>query len=137
MSGWIQVDVSFVRNPKLILFAKANGLTRTEALGALVALWAYSFEYAKKAGHIPHAQLAKELVWNGIDLLEPMIEAGFIDKKKSGYYVHDWEDKYSQLDSYRKMNAQRQKAYRERQAEEKSKKKYKATMKRIGLDPDA
>ena len=65
-----------------------------------------------------------------------MVDAGFVDKKKSGYYVHDWEDKYAQLDSYRKMNAARQKAYRDRKAEEKSKKKYKETMKSIGLDPD-
>ena len=43
-----------------------------------------------------------------------MVDSGFIDKKKSGYYVHDWEDKYSQLDKYRKMNAQRQKEYRQR-----------------------
>tara|TARA_R100001443_G_scaffold7321_2_gene16579 strand:- start:6890 stop:7300 length:411 start_codon:yes stop_codon:yes gene_type:complete len=134
--SWVQVDVSFIRNPKLILFAKQNGLSQMEALGALVRLWAYSFEYGKKAGHIPHPELTADLVWDGLHLLEVMVDAGFVDKKKSGYYVHDWEDKYAQLDSYRKMNAARQKAYRDRKAEEKSKKKYKETMKSIGLDPD-
>ena len=54
-----------------------------------------------------------------------MIDSGFIDKKKSGYYVHDWEDKYSQLDKYRKMNAQRQKEYRQRKKMDESNKKYK------------
>ena len=38
-----------------------------------------------------------------------MVDSGFIDKKKSGYYVHDWEDKYSQLDKYRKMNVHKDK----------------------------
>ena len=40
--------------------------------------------------------------------------AGFVDKKKTGYFVHDWDDKYNQLDSYRKMNAKRQPEYRKR-----------------------
>ena len=58
-------------------------------------------------------------------------------KKKSGYFVHDWQDKYSQLDKYRKMNAARQKAYRQRKAEEESQKKYKKIMKDLhGHDID-
>ena len=135
--SWIQVDVSFLRNPKLIQFAKANGLSQMEAVGSLVKLWAYSFEFGKKPGFIPHPELLKIEVWDGVDLLDQMVEAGFIDKKKSGYYVHDWQDKYSQLDKYRKMNAARQKAYRDRKAEEQSQKKYKKLMKDIhGHDID-
>ena len=127
--SWIQVDISFLRNPKLIQFAKANGLSQMEAIGSLVKLWAYSFEFAKKPGYIPHPELLKNEVWDGVDLLEQMVDAGFVDKKKSGYFVHDWQDKYSQLDKYRKMNAARQKAYRQRKAEEESQKKYKKLMK--------
>ena len=112
--SWIQVDISFLRNPKLIQFAKANGLSQMEAIGSLVKLWAYSFEFGKKPGYIPHPELLKNEVWDGVDLLEQMVDAGFVDKKKSGYFVHDWEDKYSQLDKYRKMNAKRQKEYRQK-----------------------
>ena len=135
--SWIQVDISFLRNPKLIQFAKANGLSQMEAIGSLVKLWAYSFEFGKKRGYIPHPELLKNEVWDGVDLLEQMVDAGFVDKKKSGYFVHDWQDKYSQLDKYRKMNAARQKAYRQRKAEEQSQKKYKKLMKDIhGHDID-
>ena len=135
--SWIQVDISFLRNPKLIQFAKANGLSQMEAIGSLVKLWAYSFEFGKKPGFIPHPELLKNEVWDGVDLLEQMVDAGFVDKKKSGYFVHDWQDKYSQLDKYRKMNAARQKAYRQRKAEEQSQKKYKKLMKDIhGHDID-
>ena len=34
MSGWIQVDISLLRNPKLIIFAKKNKLSEMEAVGA-------------------------------------------------------------------------------------------------------
>jgi hypothetical protein len=70
-------------------------------------------------------------VWDGKDLLKSMVESGFVDKKKSGYYVHDWEDKYSQLDKYRKMNAQRQKEYRQRKKMDESNKKYKDLQKKL------
>ena len=85
--SWIQVDISFLRNPKLIQFAKANGLSQMEAIGSLVKLWAYSFEFGKKPGYIPHPELLKNEVWDGVDLLEQMVDAGFVDKKKSGYFV--------------------------------------------------
>jgi len=129
MSGWIQVDISLLRNPKLIIFAKKNKLSEMEAVGALVKIWAYSFEYGKKAGHIPHPDLLSDQIWEGKNLLEGLVEAGFIDKRRNQFYVHDWEDKYSQLDRYRKMNAKRQSEYRQRQAEEKSKVKYNKLMK--------
>ena len=129
--SWIQVDVSLLRNPKLVQFAKMNKLSQMESIGALVKLWAYSFEYGKKPGFIPHPELCKDLVWDGKELLKSMVDSGFIDKKKSGYYVHDWEDKYSQLDKYRKMNAQRQKEYRQRKKMDESNKKYKDLQKKL------
>jgi len=131
MSGWVQVDVSLLRNPKLIMFARTNKISEMEAVGALVKLWAYSFEYGKKPGLIPNPELCKDMIWNGLDLLNPMIDARFIDKKKNDYFVHDWEDKYSQLDSYRKMNALRQKEYRQRKRQQESDKKYKEIQKKL------
>ncbi len=134
MSGWVQVDISLLRNPKLIMFARGNNLSEMEAIGSLVKLWAYSFEYGKRGGEIPQAQLCKDLIWSGNDLLNAMIKAGFIDKKKSGYFVHDWDDKYNQLDTYRKMNAKRQAEYRKRKKQEESNKKYKELQKKIHPD---
>ena len=64
MSGWVQVDISLLRNPKLIMFARNNKLSEMEAIGSLVKLWAYSFEYGKRGGEIPQAQLCKELIWS-------------------------------------------------------------------------
>ena len=59
-----------------------------------------------------------------------MVDSGFIDKKKSGYYVHDWEDKYSQLDKYRKMN-DKDKKNTDKEKMDESNKKYKDLQKKL------
>ena len=41
--SWIQVDVSLLRNPKLVQFAKMNKLSQMESIGALVKLWSIFF----------------------------------------------------------------------------------------------
>lgn len=129
-SSWVQVDISLLRNPKLIMCAKRNKMSEMEVLGGLVKLWAYSFEFGK-VGSIPHPELLKDQIWEGKDLFNMYLESGFIDKKRKFFYVHDWEDKYSAVESYRALNAKRQREFRQRKKEEEQNKKYKELQKKL------
>jgi hypothetical protein len=120
--SWIQVDISLINNnPKVLALASGLGVSEVETLGILVKLWAYSFEYGKKPGHIPYSEQVPVICWGGKDYFPELIKGGFVDKKKSGLFVHDWEDKYSALDSYRKANRDRQRQYRKKKAAQKEK----------------
>ena len=120
--SWIQVDISLInRNPKVLNFANDLGVSELTALGILIKLWAYSFDYGKKPGFIPYPDQVPVICWDGENYFPSLVKAGFVDKKKTGYYVHDWEDKYSALDSYRKANSERQRRYRKSKADEKEK----------------
>jgi hypothetical protein len=134
--SWIQVDISLINNnPKVLALASDLGISEVETLGILVKLWAYSFEYGKKAGHIPYSEQVPVICWGGKDYFPELIKGGFVDKKKSGLFVHDWEDKYSALDRYRKMNSERQRKHREKQKEAKTK-ETKESLKQQGIDLD-
>jgi hypothetical protein len=118
--SWIQVDISLINNnPKVLNFADDIGVSELTALGILIKLWAYSFDYGKRPGFIPYPEQVPPICWGGENYFPSLIKAGFVDKKKLGYFVHDWEDKYSALDSYRKANRERQRQYRKKKAEEK------------------
>ena len=83
MSRMGVADISLLRNPKLIMFIRNNKLSEMEVLDLLLSCGHTLLNMVREEEKYLKLQLCKELIWSGKDLLNPMIKAGFIDKKKS------------------------------------------------------
>lgn len=124
---WIRVDTALPRHPKVSRFAKAMGMSRHEAIGLLVDLWAWSVDYAEDGditrysgeelmtslGAMPTAALVE------IDLLQALEDSGLADRVRDKLVLHDWDAHQGQLIAQREKNRERQRKYAERRKAEK------------------
>lgn len=93
--AWIKSDQSLANHPKLILLARALGISKVEALGHLHLLWYWVLEYADD-GELKYLDLIPDACdWGGEHkiFLDSLIQYGFIDEVNGNeYHVHDWLD---------------------------------------------
>jgi len=91
----IKSDQSLANHPKLILLARALGISKVEALGHLHLLWYWVLEYADD-GELKYLDLIPDACdWGGEHkiFLDSLIQYGFIDEVNGNeYHVHDWLD---------------------------------------------
>lgn len=117
---WIKSSVDIRNHPKVYRFAHILGISLPEAIGYLHLFWGWVISYHAN-GELETLQeldIAPATMWQGDPktFIDALIQAGFIDKTKSGYVVHNWREHYGKLKRIRDMSAERSKRYRERHA---------------------
>lgn len=98
--AWISVHQSIV-GPKLRQFRSLLGCSQWEAEGILVSLWLWGLDNADKYGLISFADRSDiEIALSGSSkasnlslsqVVDALIESGWIDETSDGIYIHDWE----------------------------------------------
>ena len=124
--AWIKSDQSLANHPKLILLARALGISKVEALGHLHLLWYWVLEYADD-GELRYLDLIPDACeWTGDQqlFLDALIEYGFIDTtydsetSDTEYHVHDWLDYSGALYEKRLYNRLKKQESREKMVQE-------------------
>lgn len=122
--AWIKSDQSLANHPKLILLARALGISKVEALGHLHLLWYWVLEYADD-GELKYLDLIPDACeWTGDQqvFLDALIKYGFIDTTYdpednfTEYHVHDWLDYSGALYEKRLYNRLKKQESREKMA---------------------
>ncbi len=104
---WLRVEVGVHRHRKTYALARALGISRAEVVGILSGLWSYASEqhadgeisaldweaFAEQIGFAMRQSDGER--W--VDLLNEelrdyLVAAGFVDKARDRYFLHDWED---------------------------------------------
>ena len=122
--AWIKSDQSLANHPKLILLARALGISKVEALGHLHLLWYWVLEYADD-GELKYLDLIPDACeWSGDQqvFLDALIKYGVIDTTYdpednfTEYHVHDWLDYSGALYEKRLYNRLKKQESREKMA---------------------
>lgn len=90
-------------HPKLRRFMKGSGLSRNEAAGTLFSVWAWAVDNSDRSGLILEADKRDiaDVISSGSGLsrgvkpsqvVDSMIEAGWIDEIDGHLYLHDWDE---------------------------------------------
>lgn len=112
--AWIEVHQSSSWHRKTIALAKALGVRRNEALGALVTLWLWSVEHAQdgKLGHLDARELAAAAGWHGKSerFVVALSDVGWLEKDGA---IHDWDDYAGRLIEQRRADLERKRKDRE------------------------
>ena len=97
---YLNLDPDFFGHPKCIKLVSLLG-DRAEVYP--MRLWCHAAKYHPKDGNFSgysDQALSKIAGWEGNpnDLLQPLIETGFLDKTPNGYVLHDWQDHEGHLE---------------------------------------
>lgn len=126
--AWISVHQSIV-GPKLRRFCGILDCSVWEAEGILVSLWLWGLDNADKYGLIQYADRAD--IENALssssrrsklrlpDIVDALVESGWIDEDERGIHLHDWEE---WQDQWYKARERREKDI-ERKREKRSRRK--------------
>ena len=123
--AWISVDQKLIGG-KLRSLYKAIGCSQNEAIGILITLWLWGIDNAEMDGLIVSAdrsdiagvlQTGLSSSLDAENVVESLIDSGWIDDVKGQLYLHDWEDWRSYYNRYikeKESNAKRQSKYKAR-----------------------
>lgn len=124
--AWISVHQSIV-GPKLRQFTNLLGCSQWEAEGILVSLWLWGLDNADKFGLVPYADRTDiEIALSGSskrsklalpEIVDALIESGWIDEAGDGIYIHDWEvwqDQWYKAKERREADMNRKRKSREK-----------------------
>ncbi|MBR3973050.1 MAG: hypothetical protein IKJ99_03750 [Oscillospiraceae bacterium] len=124
--AWISVHQSIV-GPKLRQFTNLLGCSQWEAEGILVSLWLWGLDNADKFGLVPYADRTDiEIALSGsskrsrlalAEIVDALIESGWIDEAGDGIYIHDWEvwqDQWYKAKERREADMNRKRKSREK-----------------------
>lgn len=121
---WIQSHSELRDHPKVKKAARILGIPKLLMIGHLQALWWWVIEY-HPSGDLSYTapeDIADAVEWAGDPQLfmKAMLECstsggfGFLEKRDSGLFVHDWEEHCCREYEKRKKDAERQKRNREK-----------------------
>lgn len=113
--AWITVDQKLIGG-KLRDFAKRSGISQNEAIGILIRLWLWGIDNAEESGLIIAAEHEdiEEAIRPGFleidrstisNIVDNLIECGWIDQEDGSLYLHDWMDWRSYYTSYEQKKA--------------------------------
>lgn len=113
--AWITVDQKLIGG-KLRDFAKRSGISQNEAIGILIRLWLWGIDNAEESGRIVAAEHEdiEEAIRPGFleidrstisNIVDNLIECGWIDQEDGSLYLHDWMDWRSYYTSYEQKKA--------------------------------
>lgn len=95
-----QISTNLMFHPKLYKLSKILGVPKAQALGHLAAVWAWAVTYSPGGVIDPndptldlHFLCEKnDSCTTKNDLLNAMIEVGFIENRRGILHLHDWKD---------------------------------------------
>lgn len=99
---WVRVDQSLRDHPKVKKFRRILNISKQEAIGYLVMLWSWAYDYAKDGQIIPpytDDDIADAVEFEGdpIIICNALQQAGFLDlvdtdKNSKICCIHDWPE---------------------------------------------
>jgi hypothetical protein len=92
---WIESHQELGRHPKTKRFARLMSISLPAAIGHLHYLWWWSLDYAQDGdlSRYTPGDIAEASYWEGDsdELLNALIEAGFVDRNEGLICIHDWD----------------------------------------------
>lgn len=106
--AWMEVHQELVRHRKTKRLARLLEISRPQAVGHMVFLWAWAYDHAPDGciERFDVEEIAEEAGWEGEPLrfVEALHEASFVDADGT---FHDWEEYAGRLLSKREANRER------------------------------
>lgn len=94
--AWIESHQEVGRHPKTKKFARLLGVSLPAAVGHLHLLWWWALDFAQDGDLSKYdgGDIADAMLWDGDDqdLMNALIDAGYIDATDNGPVLHDWEE---------------------------------------------
>ena len=117
--AWIELHQSLFTHRKTMQAAETLDLPEVYVVAHLAALWTWALDNAPD-GVLPRSPriVAKAAQWTGEPnmLLNALFDVGFLVPGDDGEtLIHDWDNYAGKLVAHRKANADKQKAWRDRQ----------------------
>lgn len=114
--AWLEVHQEVVRHRKTKRLARLLDVGRPQAVGHLIFLWTWAFDYAPSGdlSAFEPVEIAEESGWEGDPerFVSALQESGYMDASS----LHDWEVYAGRLLTKRAANAQRARDARQRSA---------------------
>lgn len=115
--AWMEIHQELVRHHKVKRLARALGVSRPEAVGHLVFLWAWAYDHLPdgKTSDFEDEEIAEEAGWDGDPAVfrSALTACGWVDPDG---HLHDWEEYSGRLLGKREANRERARTSRERYA---------------------
>ena len=112
--AWIESHQEVGRHPKTKKLARLLGVSLPAAVGHLHYFWWWALDFAQDGTLEKYDgyDLADAMQWDGDpdQLLEAMIEAGYIDDTEDGLMIHDWGEYAGKLLERRAKDRARKRA---------------------------
>lgn len=125
--AWIESHQGLARHKKTKRLARKLGVSVPAAIGHLHLLWWWALDNLPdgKISDLEPEDIADEMMWeeDAQELIESLVEVGFIDRTDDGLYIHDWHDYIGKLLEKRKADSDRKRKSRESSAGHPSDKK--------------
>jgi hypothetical protein len=95
--AWVAVYQQLLNHKKLRKFSKKLDVSRHEAIGVLVSLWAWALDNTDKTGELEEVtkeDIAEAIFWKGDvkKLYDALIKSEFLEEVDGKIYLHDWYD---------------------------------------------
>lgn len=128
MGLWIEFHQTLRHHPKTRRLSTRLKVSKAATLGHLGLLWLWCLDFAQDGdlSGYEDQEIADAAEWEGdaVSFVEALINCnpragrpGFLDRTADGrLLVNDWDDYAGKLIDRRRQNAEKQRAYRERQA---------------------
>jgi hypothetical protein len=114
--AWLSVDQSLPTHRKTLEMAALLDLPPVYVVGHLTAFWLWALDNAPDGSlyRVSPRVIAIASQWQGnpTDLVNAMLQAGFVDEDENGLSIHDWQDYAGKLIDRREANKQRMRAAR-------------------------
>ncbi|MEG1564288.1 MAG: hypothetical protein RR365_11275 [Bacteroides sp.] len=94
---WVALDCNIYTNPKTLELSSVLNLDVDATVGKLTRLWSWAVQSENETGeisHLPAKEIAAIMRWRKKpeELLNALIQYGFIDQTEEGRFIHDWKD---------------------------------------------
>ena len=117
--AWIESHQELANHPKVYRLSDLLDESVPTVIGRLHLLWYWAYDYADDGDLTRYrdSEVARACMWTGepARLIEALLEAGFLDET---WQLHDWAEYQGKWQRRREAQAERQRAYRGRQSNE-------------------
>jgi hypothetical protein len=119
--AWIEVHQSLVSHKKTMALCDALAIEPAHAVGHLVCLWTWSIDNAPHGdlSGVQPATIARAAGWpraRTSQLLEALLQSGFLERREQRLCIHDFDDYIGKLIARREASVMRSRAARTRSA---------------------
>jgi hypothetical protein len=118
--AWFEAHDTMARHPKTLKLARFLGKDRRYTVGLLHDLFSWGLYAADKNGALQglnSEDIAQALDWplrKAENLVDALLESGYMERDGDGYRIHDWYDYAGKLYDAREKNREKNQRYRDR-----------------------